>query len=170
MAAAVNPPARSSRNPAPSAALVLRRAWVIWFALLGSPFILFLVTVWQLMDRETSIARPALARAWFFGSMAYLALAVPAAFFWRSRIFKAYWSGQVVAPRDYLKGMLTIWLALETAGLIGLSGCLVSGSILPCLLPALVAFMVFIPFWPSGRAMSRPVGNEDDAELYEEPR
>ena len=161
---------RSNQDSAPSAALTLRRAWVIWFALLGSPFILFLVTVWQLMDEDASTASPGFARTWFLGSMAYLALVIPAAFFWRSRIFKAYWSGQVVAPRDYLKGMLTIWLALETGGLVGLVGCLITGKVLPCLLPALVAFIIFVPLWPSGRAMTRPVGNEDDPELYEDPR
>ena len=161
---------RPSAGSDPSAAMTLRRAWVIWFALLVSPFILFLVTVWKLMDEEGSIASPALARGWFLGSMTYLAVVVPAAFFWRSRIFKAYWSGQVVAPRDYLKGMFTVWFALETGSIFGLIGCLVSGRVLPCLLPALVAFIIYIPLWPSGRAMTRPVGNEDDPELYEDPR
>lgn len=170
MAAAVSPSAGSTPDSGPSATLTLRRAWVIWFALLGSPSILLLVTVWKLMDEEASVASPAFARAWFLGSMAYLALVIPAAFFWRSRIFKAYWSGQVVAPRDYLKGMLTIWLALETGGVIGLIGCLLSGRALPCVLPALVAFIIFVPLWPSGGAMTRPVGNEDDAELYADPR
>ena len=170
MAATVPMSNPSSNSSSPSAALVLRRAWVIWFALLGGPFLLFLVTVWRLMDSEASAASPTFTRAWFLGSRAYLAAVVPAAFFWRSRIFKAYWSGQVVAPRDYLKGMLTIWLALDTAGLVGLVGCAVSGRVLPCLLPALVAFVVFIPFWPSGRAMTRSTGGDDDAEVYKDPR
>ena len=153
-----------------NAAMTLRRAWVIWFALLGSPFILFLVTVWRLMDEEASIARPALAGVWFLATMIYLALVIPTAFFWRSRIFKAYWSGRVVAPCDYLKGMITVWFALEIGSFIGLLGCLITGKVLPCLLPALVAFIIYIPLWPSGRAMTRPVGNEDDPELYEDPR
>jgi hypothetical protein len=164
---------RQTETSIPSPALALRRAWVIWFALLGSPFVLFLVTVWHLTDEEVSSATPpapALARVWFLGSMAYLALVIPAAFFWRSRIFKAYWTGQVVGPRDYLKGMLTIWLALDIGGFVALAGCLISGRILPCLLPALVAFIIFVPLWPSGRAMTRPVGNQDDPELYEDPR
>jgi hypothetical protein len=34
----------------------------------------------------------------------------------------------------------------------------------------MVAFMFFVPFWPSGRAMTHPVGAEDDHAFYEEPR
>ena len=162
----------TSPNPrsSESASITLRRAWVIWFALLISPFLMFLLTVWRLKDEEDSNAMSALSRAWFLGSMTYLAVVIPAAFYWRSRIFKEYWFGQVVTPRDYLKGMLVVWLALETGGLVGLLGCLFSGKLLPCMLPTLVAFILFFSLWPSGRAMTQPVGNEDDAELYQDPR
>jgi hypothetical protein len=102
--------------------------------------------------------------------MAYLAVAVPAAFFWRSREFKAYWQGHCVSPNRYLRGMLILWLTIEIGGIMALIGCFVSGSLLPNLLPAMVAFMLFTPFWPSGRAMTNPVGNDDDFEVYEEPR
>jgi hypothetical protein len=170
MAAPITISAESNQESYGSAALTLRRAWVVWFALLGSPFVMFLVTVWVLNDQEPSVDRSGFARAWFLASMAFLAVVIPGAFFWRSRIFKAYWSGQVVAPRDYFRGMLTIWVALETCSFVGLLGCLISGRALPCLLPALVAFILYVPLWPSGRAMTRPVGNEDDAEVYEDPR
>ena len=66
--------------------------------------------------------------------------------------------------------MLILWLTIEVGGVMALLGCLVSGSLLPNLLPAMVAFMLFTPFWPSGRAMTNPVGNDDDFEVYEEPR
>jgi len=46
-----------------------------------------------------------------------------------------------------------------------------TNSLLPNLLPALVAFMLFLPLWPSGRAMiCSQRGNSDDPETYEEPR
>ena len=78
--------------------------------------------------------------------------------------------GKVVSPGAYLRGMLTVWLACEIGGIIALIGCLVTRTLLPNLLPALVAFILFTPFWPSGRAMTHPVGNDDDFEIYEEPR
>jgi hypothetical protein len=67
--------------------------------------------------------------------------------------------------------MLSVWLMMEVGGLLALVGCLVTQSLLPNLLPALVAFILFIPFWPSGRAMTTPCGaDDDDPENYAEPR
>lgn len=153
----------------------VRYAWISWLTLLLLPFLLFLFVAWSLTDQATEAGSQGgnarLANAWFVGSMAYLAIAVPAAIFWRSRVFRAYWEGEVVAPRDYLHGMLTVWIAIEIGGILSLLGCLVSGSLLPCLLPAIVAFMFFVPLWPSGHAMvRRNVGNVDDTGRYEEPR
>jgi len=60
---------------------------------------------------------------------------------------------------------------MEVGGLLALAGCLVTQSLSPSLLPALVAFILFIPFWPSGRAMTTPCGaGDDDPENYVEPR
>jgi hypothetical protein len=69
-----------------------------------------------------------------------------------------------------LFGMLAIWAALEFGGIIALLGCFVDHSLLPNLLPALVAFMFFVTLWPSGKSMVRSIGNEEDAGVYEEPR
>ena len=131
---------------------------------------MMLVVMWTLLDDESPVKDPAFAHQWFLTCMAFLAVAVPAAFFWRSREFKSYWDGQPVTPSHYLKGMLIVWLTLEVGGLMALAGCLMTGSLLPNLLPAMVAFILFTPFWPSGRAMTHPVGNDDDFEVYEEPR
>lgn len=150
--------------------LALQIAWWMYLALLAFPFIAFLSVVWQLMDNEGAGDTHSLAEKWFIFSMIYMAVGVPAAFFWRSRVFKGYWSGQIVSPRNYLVGMLTIWLALEVGGLVALVGCLVSGTLLPNLLPALLAFMLFTPLWPNGHAMTRPLENEHDPAHYEEPR
>jgi hypothetical protein len=99
-----------------------------------------------------------------------MALVVPAAIFLRSYIFKAYWAGDTVHPKSYLKGMLGVWATIEIGGVLALVGCLVSHSLLPNLLPALVAFMLFTPLWPSGLAMVRHCGNQDDPSEYKEPR
>ena len=147
----------------------LRLAWVSWLVLLAIPALLFLTVMWTFIGDETH-ADKGRAESWFLICMAYLAVAVPAAFFWRSREFKAYWEGNCVSPTRYLRGMLILWLTIEVGGIMALVGCLVTGSLLPNLLPAMVAFMLFTPFWPSGRAMTHPVGNDDDFEVYEEPR
>jgi hypothetical protein len=153
-----------------SPAQALRLAWCSWLILLSIPALVFLAVMWRMVGGDLSALDGTASYRWFILTMVYLALIIPAAFFWRGHIFKAYSAGLPVAPRDYLKGMLTIWLATEIGGLLALIGCLVTNSLLPNLIPAMVAFMLFTPFWPSGRAMTHPVGNEDDPERYEEPR
>jgi len=148
----------------------LRLAWATWVTLLVIPFGLFLVAVWTLMIRDAGPAPHVESQSWFLSASAYLLVVVPASFFWRGRLFKTYWSGHPIAPTKYLYGMVTIWAALEFGGIIALLGCLVDRSLLPNLLPALVAFMFFVTLWPSGKAMVTSVGKAEDASIYEEPR
>jgi hypothetical protein len=160
----------SKSAPTMSPATALRVAWVCWIMLLILPFFLFLHVVWTLNAQASSEAAAPHQERWFLAAIGYLLVAGPGSFFARSGIFKAFWSGKTVSPGKYLSGMLLIWLALEVGGLFSLAGCLVDGQLLPNLFPALVAFMFFVTFWPSGRAMVRPMGHQDDAALYEEPR
>jgi len=148
----------------------LRVAWLCWLILLAIPALLFLGVFWTLDRTAAAPANSTLAQQWFLGSMIYLAVVMPLAFFGRSRLFRCYWEGCAVSPANYLKGMLLVWVAAEIGGIISLIGCIVSSSLLPCLVPAMVAFILFTPFWPSGRAMTNPVGNDPDFEVYEEPR
>jgi hypothetical protein len=153
-----------------SADAALHIAWWTWFALLSLPFIIFILTIWRLVYFEDHGHDDKLAQKWFIASMVYMMLAIPAAFFWRGRLFRGYWSGQLVAPRDYLVGMITVWAAIEIGGLLALTGCLVTGTLLPNLLPALLAFMLFTPLWPNGHSMTRALINEHDPADYEDPR
>ncbi|HEY7087290.1 MAG TPA: hypothetical protein VH518_04325 [Tepidisphaeraceae bacterium] len=165
---AVTTPQKQSRPLAADSALHI--AWLIWLILLAVPFVVFIVTIWSQMDSEDSAGNKTLARSWFLVSMIYMMVGVPAAFFWRGRIFHGYLAGKLVAPRDYLLGMCTIWGAIEVGGLIALLGCIVTGTLLPNLLPALLAFMLFTPLWPNGHSMTRPLYNEHDPADYEDPR
>ncbi|HVT90583.1 MAG TPA: hypothetical protein VHD56_17140 [Tepidisphaeraceae bacterium] len=163
--------ADTGRNPqALCADTALRIASWTWFAFLAFPFIIFLALIWHLMDNDNLQPNPELADTWFYASMGYMVFAVPLAFFGRSRLFKGYWAGEIVPPREYLMGMILIWGAMEIGGLFALAGCLISGTLLPNLLPALLAFMLFTPLWPNGHAMTRPLVNEHDPGEYEEPR
>jgi len=110
------------------------------------------------------------ATLWFVLTLSYIALSVPVAFFWRGHLFKGYWSGQRVPPREYLIGMISIWLALSIGGLASVAGCIATRSMVPNMLPAVLAFVVYISLWPNGHSMSRPLHDEHDPLDYEDPR
>ncbi len=145
------------------------RAWLAYLSMLILPFVVFLFLISFLTFTEP-IADRQIGRAWFVVTLIYIAVAVPLSFFIRSHFFRAYWKGSVVAPRDYLRGMLTVWVTIEIAGLLSLLGCFVSRSLAPEVIPALIAFVLFTPFWPSGQAMIRPVGAAHDTQVFSHPR
>jgi hypothetical protein len=156
-----------------SAKVALRIAWVAWIILLVIPFFVSMAMVWNVAIESHSAGAAATGSAehgWFLMASCYLLVAGPLSFFWRGHAFKGYWTGKPVSPEKYLFGMLLIWMTLEMGGLLSLAGCFVDHSALPCLMPALVAFMFFVTFWPSGRAMVRPAGQFDDPGKYLEPR
>jgi len=134
------------------------------------PFLLFVYVVWSLVNSETAVAHSEGAMTWFAIAAGYLLAMVPISFFWRSYLFRAYWSGEPVKPEKYLFGMISMWLALVIGGVFSLLGCLRYHSLLPDLFPALVAFVFFMIMWPSGQAMIRKVGNASDPSVYQEPR
>jgi hypothetical protein len=152
-----------------SARVALELAWVSWVVLLTVPFLVFLAMVWQVAMRQAPVPGHVANDTWFMVASAYLLLAGPASFFWRGHLFAAYSLGKPVAPGKYLFGMLSIWLALEVGGLFSLMGCFVDHAPLPNLIPALVAFMFFVTFWPSGKAMVSSRGHSADPGMYREP-
>ncbi|MFA9477591.1 hypothetical protein ACERK3_04705 [Phycisphaerales bacterium AB-hyl4] len=147
----------------------LRLAWIWWTVFLLTPAALFVVVMWSLVFGEGT-TRPMLGQVFFLVSLAWLLLATPGAFLLRHHVYRSYWEGRSVDPESYLKGMITIWIAPEVGGIIALVGVLFSGTLLPNLLPAAVAFMLFAPFWPTGRAMVDTVGAADDDEVFRHPR
>jgi hypothetical protein len=148
----------------------LRAAWYWYIALLFIPFLLFLVLMISQGYRHVTAVNPTSRNAWFLAAILFLLVAAPASFVVRSRLFRSYWHGRGVSPRSYLLGMMIVWMTFEAGGIISLLGCMVTNSLVPNILPALAAFMFFTPLWPNGRAMSRPVGQTDDPEIYSEPR
>jgi hypothetical protein len=149
----------------------LHIAWIGYGIMLALPFLMFLYVTATLMGQDGAVRRDLpLADGWFIASIAYMVLIPAASFFMRSRYFHHYWKGQCVPPRMYLKGMYVVWVALEIGGLLSLFGCLMSRSLVPGILPALAAFVMYIVLWPNGRAMICSRGASDDPEKYEEPR
>jgi hypothetical protein len=151
-------------------ALALRTGWCAYLVLLVFPLALSAVVVFL---RAGATGRRESAHdmnGWFLIAMAYLIVGIPAALFYRRHLCISYFRGSVVAPRQYLIGMLTVWLTLEFGMILSIVGCYVTTSFLPCLLPALLAFMFLITLWPNGRMMVSHVGNSNDPQIYEEPR
>lgn len=146
----------------------LRRAWAWWLTLLVIPFAMFLTLLVYLSLGPAKNA--AIGQMFFIASVAWLGIAVPASFFIRARYFRDYWAGGLCKPADYLRGTLAAWVTIEIGGLIALVGCFMSNSLTPNVLPAVVAFILFTPFWPSGEAMTMPLGDEDDPEIMRHPR
>jgi len=146
----------------------LRRAWLWWVALLLIPFFVFLGVLLTLdAERPTNAG---LANVFTMLSLVWILVTFPGAFALRSYCFRAFWEGRPVESRSYLRGMLTVWGAMEIGGLLALVGCLVSNQLMPCLLPAAAAFVFFTPFWPSGSAMEETTGAEDDEQIFHYPR
>jgi hypothetical protein len=150
----------------------LHAAWIGYGIMLALPFLMFLYVAASLMGQDGAVRRDLpLADGWFIASVVYMVLVPAGSFFLRSRYFREYWKGQCVAPRQYLKGMYVVWVALEIGGLFSLFGCLMSRSLVPGIMPALAAFVMYIVLWPNGRAMiCSDRGASDDPEKYEEPR
>jgi hypothetical protein len=143
-------------------------AWISWLILGIIPFLLFIWMIWTLPSNFNP--QVTAGESWFVFSSIYLMVAVPASFFWRGHIFKEYWQGRRVMPGKYFFGMIEVWLALVFGGVISVTGCIVSGAIMPNLIPAILAFMFYVTLFPSGRAMTRTDGDSLDAEVYKEPR
>ncbi len=146
----------------------LRRAWAWWLTLLLIPFALFLTLLGYLSLSPPKNAE--IGQLYFIAAVIWLGVAVPASFFVRARYFRDYWAGGLTKPADYLRGTLAAWVTIEIGGLIAIVGCFMSNSMTPNVLPAVVAFILFTPFWPSGEAMTIPLGDEDDPEVMRHPR
>lgn len=162
-------PASVAAVPPLTPRAALRIAWRLWAAMLVIPFLVFLAAV-ALPIFITITPQPDLAHKWFIFTILWTGLSIPAAFFVRERLFRDYWQGRTVEPGRYLVGMTIVWLSIESAGLISLTGCFVSGSLLPDLIPGLFAFVLFLTLWPTGAAMTTPVGAEDDSAVFRHPR
>ena len=148
---------------------VMQAAWYIWSALLLAPFMLFLMVTWFIAGNDRPMHQ-SFGYEFFIFNCIYLALAVPVSFGLRSKMFASYYEGKGVPPRRWLVGMMIPWIAFELAGIFSLIGAIVDNTLLPNLIPALLAFVLFCTQWPKGTGMLRPTGDSEDSGLYEEPR
>ncbi len=169
MAAIIHEPALTGEPEGLTPTIAVRYAWAGWIVLLALPALYLLYVLWHISGGGPG--NEDVARQWFIGATAFMIVITPVSLFIRSRIFKSYWQGRRIAPKAYLMGMFTVWIAMELGGIISLTGCLMSRMLLPNMIPALVAFVLFIPLWPTGKSMvNARAGSAEDPEHYEEPR
>jgi hypothetical protein len=114
----------------------LRRAWQVWLLLAVLPWLATVAAVWEIVFGPARAGDSARAAHWFVGVTAYLVVAVPAALFWRGRLFRCYTRGHAVPPRAYVRGMAAVWGALAVGGVAAAAGCLATRTLMPCAAPA----------------------------------
>jgi len=148
----------------------LKHAWFWYGGLMAVPTLTFIYMMWWFLYREPR-TQMEIRWTWLIGTVAFMVIAIPLSIFARSRLFRAYWQGECVAPRAYLAGMIIVWSTIVVSGIASMIGCMMTGTFLPNLVPALVAFVVYLTMWPSGRVMIHErKGIAEDPEHYEEPR
>jgi len=148
----------------------LRQAWLWYGGLMAIPTLMLIYLVWWFLKSD-GVVETDTRWTWLIGTVAFMGIAIPASIFARSRMFRGYWDGECVAPKAYLMGMVIVWATIVVTGIASMIGCMMTGSLLPNLFPALVAFVLYLTMWPSGRAMTcEEKGNMDDPQKYEEPR
>lgn len=130
----------------------LRRAWLSFVLLAGTPAVLLAAAVWAVPASEEA-SRPGANYAFFGLSVGWLLLLVPPAFWIRGYVFRAGWQGQRVEAESYLRGLMTMWTATSVGALFAAIGCLAGNSLLPNLFPAGFALALMLLLTPSSRGV-----------------
>ena len=150
----------------------LSYAWLVWAGLIGLILVGAIAVLWVVFMAEGREANSAeeTPMIGFYVGCGLLALSMAGTFV--KRVYHgAYYRGERVAPDDYLKGMLAIWLPIGGAVIASLILTVVFANPLPTPVPAIVGIILLFIFLPNGHAMTRPhAGATDDPGSYEEPK
>lgn len=154
MEAAIRHDSRAVRRRYAEASRDIRAAWTWWWTMLLAPWAAVLMGAMMYSlhggpdwTRATGV---------FFGvATVWIAGVAPGAMVLRSHCLRAMWRGRSLPADRYLRGMLTIWWALEIGILIAVTGALSTRTVLPCLMPAAVAWVWLAVLAPSDRAVMR---------------
>ena len=92
----------------------------------------------------------------FYIACGLTATAIPVGLFVRGQVFKRGWVGDVITPGAYTTGNIVAWACCEAPAIAGLVGCMIAGSLMPNVIPAVAAFVMHLLLWPNGRAMFPP--------------
>lgn len=156
-------------------ALALRKAWGIYLVMAVIPPLFMILSIFFLLATPQPWYRPIISTegntaGWlgFVAGMVWISISVPAGFYIRGKYWRAYYQGELVSPRDYIRGNLAIWFPLVIAGVAGFVGFAATRYV-SNVFTSMTAFVIFLAMHPTGHAMTRPVGDHDDPGVYEEP-
>ena len=90
---------------------------------------------------------------------------IPAGYVLRSQMYKRHWVDSTVRPRGYLLGNVVLWAICEGISLLGLVAVVLSGELLPTVIPTVLALGVLVVNFPNGAAMMGQGSNNP----YEHP-
>jgi len=130
-----------------------QRAWLSFWVILLVPIVILMFAVSVISD-PTNTARDGVSMLFGVLSVAWLAGTLPMAIWIRSYVFRAGWQGEPVDPESYLRGLVTIWTASGFGALLASIGCLVSHTLMPCVLPLGLALMIMCLITPRREAMA----------------
>jgi hypothetical protein len=134
-------------------------AWLTWLILLAAPFVLLPFALQMSPDGRSP--RPDLAEEWFLIVMVYLLVAVPSAVLVRERLFRSFWVSRAVRPRSYYIGMCGIWVVVALAGLAAELVCVATATLMPNVVAAAIALLVYLTLWPTGMAVESDGRNSE---------
>ena len=155
-----------------TAGQALTYAWGVWLALIGLILVGMIAALWILFmgfGRDVNAAAET-PSAGFYVGLGLLALSMGG--FFVKRVYHGnYFRGRSVAPDDYLKGMLAIWLPMGAAALASLTLTVYFANAFPTPVPAVMGTILLFIFLPNGHAMTQAQrGGTDDPGSYEEPK
>ena len=137
-------------------------AWTTWVILLATPFVVLPFALHMTPSASGSGPKPELAEKWFLVVMVYLLVALPVALLIRSYLFRSFWQGRSVVPRVYYVGVFIPWAVVAVAGLVAELVCIATATLVPNILPALLALFIYLMLWPTGAVM-QPRRQSNDA-------
>lgn len=141
---------------------------MIWGGFLVLQFNLAAIAIWAVVISQ----RPhtPVAEQWGFPFICVFGMIIiPLSFYFRQRIFTAYWHGHLVEPWDFIKGMTLPWAAVTATGALAILGCLVANTLMPNVIIAATMGVLTVILYPTGDVMDHPVGMIEDPSIFEHP-
>ena len=143
-----------SDNTAPRRSAIMTTR-IIWAALLMGQvvFLAVVLTLRQNAEESDAAKTSPISHMLFYTGVFMLIVAVPAAYFLRSTIYRRGGSDRNVTPQAYITGNILFLAICEGVSFVGLIGILLSGTMWPHLAISMVAIAVQSLNFPTGNVM-----------------
>lgn len=132
---------------------VLFTTRVIWFALLCGQVMFMFFALFMIADAGKEVAEESSDLLLFYIACGMLVTLLPAGLFIRNQVYKSHWREHRVAAPGYFIGNLILLAMMEGVSFLGLVGVMLGGKMVPFILPSVVAMLVQVVNFPTGRPM-----------------